>query len=203
MLSEKEIVDLFCALASLDAPSRYERPVAREVSAYLAEMGIEVDEDDAGERIGGNCGNLYATVTGDLPGPPVLFCAHMDTVEPCRSKRIIITQDRVIKSDGTTVLGADNVAALTAILATLRSLHRSGIPHREVELFFTVGEEIHLQGSRHADLSRFKAGAAYVLDANRSPGIGVVAAPGHINLVVEIEGRAAHAGINPEEGSAR
>jgi len=200
MLPEKTIVDLFCRLASLDAPSRSERPVADAVIDFLKRRDISVTEDDAGEKIGGNCGNLTAFVPGALPGPPILFVVHMDTVEPCHGKKIIVTDDRVIRSDGTTILGADDVSALTAVLAGIQYLKESGEPHRTLELLFTVAEETHLQGIRHADLSVFQSGSAYVLDANRSPGIGVIAAPGHISFEVEIEGQSAHAGINPEAG---
>ena len=200
MQSEKEIVDLFCRLASLDAPSRSERLVADAVTAYLNELGITVEEDDTAARIGGNSGNLTARIPGSVPGPAILFCAHMDTVEPCHDKKIIITDDRVIRSDGTTILGADDVAALTGILANIKDLMKTGIPHRDIELFFTVAEETHLLGSRQVDLSGFKAACAYVIDANRAPGIGVTGAPGHISFEVDITGQSAHAGINPEEG---
>lgn len=200
MLSENAVVALFCRLASLDAPSRSERPVADAVIDYLDQLGVSVDEDDAAAKIGGNCGNLYARLPGTVPGPAVLFCVHLDTVEPCHAKKIVVTEDRVIRSDGTTILGADDVSALAAVLESLRTLVETGIPHRDIELLFTVAEETHLQGSRHADLTRFSAGAAYVLDANQSPGLGVVAAPGHVSFEVDIKGHAAHAGINPEEG---
>ena len=108
MLPEQTIVDLFCRLASLDAPSRSERLVADAVIDYLKVLGVPVTEDETAAKIAGNCGNLTARIPGTIPGPPILFCVHMDTVELCHNKKIIVTEDRVIRSDGTTILGAED-----------------------------------------------------------------------------------------------
>ena len=54
MLAEfKEIVALPCH-------SLQERPVFELLKGKLEALGFTVEEDDAGEKLGGNCGNLWA-----------------------------------------------------------------------------------------------------------------------------------------------
>ena len=47
-----EVVDLFTELAAIRSPPGAERPVAHRVDAYLSELGLMAEEDDAGSRIG-------------------------------------------------------------------------------------------------------------------------------------------------------
>ena len=111
-VNEKRVVDEFQELTAIDAPSFGEREMADRLIPKLKELGFEVEEDNAGEHFGGNAGNLYAYLPGDLPGDPVLLSGHMDTVEPSKGKKGIIGEDGVIRSAGTAVLGADDVAGL-------------------------------------------------------------------------------------------
>jgi tripeptide aminopeptidase len=200
MLTEQEIIDLFVKLVSHDAPSLKERAVADDIRAYLEDLGFPVEEDDAAEKINGDTGNLFCRIPGTIPGPGILFCTHMDTVKPCFGKKIIIGDDRVIRSDGSTILGADDISGVAAVLTSIKWLRQTGTPHRDIELLFTVAEELHVLGSRNYDSSKIRAKTAYVLDANKAPGLAVVAAPGHISFDMVIHGRSAHAGINPEAG---
>lgn len=200
MIDEKRLVELFCELVRIDSPSRGERMMADRVTGLLRELGCEVFEDQAGQAIGGNCGNLYARLPGDLPGEPLLFAVHLDTVEPGRGKQAIIGPDGVIRSSGSTVLGADDLAGVSAILEAIRSVREDGSLHRPLEILLTVAEEQHLTGSHHLDTARLSAREAYVLDTSGAPGLAVLQAPGHIALTFEIHGQAAHAGIAPETG---
>jgi len=79
-------------------------------------------------------GNIYAN--NNAPGQPILLCAYMDTVQPGENIKPII-QNGIIKSSGDTILGADNKAALTAILSALESIKLN----RPIELIFSVKEE--------------------------------------------------------------
>lgn len=216
---------LFLDLVALDAPSFAERPAADRVIAVLASLGLTVEEDEAAGQIGGNCGNLLCRIpanwalqhAGDQASPasashsdqaaqvaaarpPLLLSTHLDTVEPCRNKRITLGDDGVFRSDGTTILGADDYAGVAAILEAVHRLKEHPVPHRALELLFSVAEEAHLQGISRFDCNKLQAAEGYVLDTSGAPGIGVVQAPGHNHLVFEITGRAAHAGIAPETG---
>ena len=142
-VNEKRVVDEFQELTAIDAPSFGEREMADRLIPKLKELGFEVEEDNAGEHFGGNAGNLYAYLPGDLPGDPVLLSGHMDTVEPSKGKKGIIGEDGVIRSAGKAVLGADDVAGLVEILEGIRSVKEAGVPHRDIEILFAIAEELY------------------------------------------------------------
>ncbi len=200
MINEQRLTQLFGELVTIDAPSLQERTMADAVSRLLSALGFEVFEDQAAAAIGGNCGNFYARLTGDLPGLPLLLSGHLDTVEPCRGKRAIVGTDGIIRSAGDTILGADNLAGISAILEAVRSVREDGIPHRSLEILLSVAEERHLTGTHHLEIGRLAAREAYVLDTSGSPGLAILQAPGHIALTFDFLGQAAHAGIAPETG---
>lgn len=72
-VNEKRVVDEFQELTAIDVPSFEERQMADRLIVKLKELGFEVEEDNAGEHFGGNAGNLYAYLPGDLPGDPGPF----------------------------------------------------------------------------------------------------------------------------------
>ncbi len=197
------LVEEFCNLARVDSEPYEEADLAEVVERILLELGFDVERDDAGERIGGNCGNLIARLPGNgcsCPDPePILLCAHLDRVPPGKGVRPRLDGDRIFSS-GDTVLGADDVAGLVAILAGARMARnlRSTLPPLEVAI--TVCEEKGLQGSRHLDYSRLQSKVGFVFDAARPVGVVIAGAPTHIKFDVDIVGRAAHAGINPQDG---
>lgn len=193
-------VDLFCELISHDAPSLHEGEIADWLRNWLQdELGLSLEEDDTASKISGESGNLICRIPGKLPGPGRLFSVHLDTVEPCRNKKVII-ENGIIKTDGSTILGADDMAGVAAILTALWQIRKEGSPHTDIELLFTVAEELHLQGSRHIKPDWLKSDLAFVLDTSGAPGLAVNTAPGHIDFTFRITGKAAHAGIAPEQG---
>jgi tripeptide aminopeptidase len=196
----KRLVDLFCGLVPIDSPSLGERAMADVVRPLLEELGFQVQEDHAAPLISGHCGNLIARCPGRLEGPPLLLGVHLDTVEPCHGKKAVTGSDGIIRSQGTTVLGADDLAGITAILEALRTARERGIPHRSLEILLSVAEELHLRGSSQLEPGQFKAKEAYILDTSGPPGLLVLAAPGHIHMRFQVTGKAAHAGIAPQDG---
>ena len=195
------IIEDFLALVKLNVTSLKERAIADELRARLTALGLSVEEDDAGGRIGGQAGNLIARLPGDPGRPVILFSAHMDRVENHGSIRPLLDESRgVVTSDGTSILGADDVAGLAAILDGLRRVRASGRPHGEVEVVFSVAEEIGLKGAGRLDYSRLKAKAAFVLDCGGRLGLIVNQAPTQYSFLITVHGRSAHAGIAPEEG---
>lgn len=199
-IDRERLTSDFLALAAESSESLDERRVAGLLTEKLRAIGFSVTEDDAGQKLGGNAGNLYGFLKGTLPGLPLLFSAHMDTVKPGREKRPILHEDGIITSDGTTVLGADDAAGLAEILEGIRSIHEAGIPHRDIEILFPVAEEIYIQGSSVFDLSRIRAREAYVLDMSGTVGSAAVRAPSMLAFSVTVRGRASHAGFAPENG---
>ena len=141
-------------------------------------------------------GNIIASERGS---DPLLLSAHMDTVEPGRGISPRVAGDMIV-SDGTTILGGDCKAGVAAILEALESIKEDGAPHRPVELAFTREEEIGLVGARNLDFSRITAKEAVVFDGEGPPSRITSASPTYIGFDVEITGRAAHAGVEPEKG---
>lgn len=203
-IDEDRLVRTFCELVAVDAPPLEEKVMFETMRGRLEALGFEVREDDAAAKIGGQCGNLYAFLPGCGDAaktlPAVLFAAHLDTVMPARGKRAVVESDGVIRSDGTTVLGADDIAGLAAILEAIRALREDKAEHRPIELFCSVAEEMHLTGAHEMRVEWLEARQAYVLDNSGPPGIATTSAPGMISLEAEVLGKASHAGIAPADG---
>src|SRR5260370_28076488 len=83
MINEERLAKLFRELCLINAPALQEADCARYVKNHLESMGLEVHEDNAAEKLGGNSNNIIALLKGNKPGAPRIFLsAHMDTVEP-------------------------------------------------------------------------------------------------------------------------
>lgn len=200
MINKKRVLDEFFELVQIKCSTRQEREVGDLLTQRLKELGCTVTEDNAGEKLGGNCGNLIANLTGNIPGAPtVMLAAHIDCVEPCANVKPRIT-DGVITSDGTTILGADDKAGVTAILETLRVIKEQNLAHGDLQIVFTVAEEGGVNGSKNMDKSLLKADFGYALDSSGRPGKIIVKAPGQNKIHVKIHGKTAHAGLAPEQG---
>ncbi|MGZ4289914.1 MAG: M20/M25/M40 family metallo-hydrolase [Gaiellaceae bacterium] len=194
-----EAVDLFIELAAIPSPPGEERGVADIVLRYLRDLGLEPDEDACGPRIGSTAGNVYARLEPTADGTPLFLCAHMDTVPP-DGKLEPVVEDGVVRNTGGTILGADNKAALTAMLEGVRHVLVENLPHAGIELVFTPMEEVGLVGAKAFDDERLRAQVGYVYDQEGAMGEVVLGAPWSRALEVRFHGRSAHAGMAPEEG---
>lgn len=178
-------------LAAIPTPPGSEQPVADRVSGFLRELGLEVDEDDAG--------NLYCRLPRSTSGTALFLCAHMDTVPPDGPIEPVV-EDGVVWNRGGTILGADNKSAVAAMLEAVRRIAREERPHAGVELVFTPQEEVGLLGAKAFDHTRLESEAGFVYDQAAPIGEIVLGAPTQRSLRLRFHGRAAHAGMYPEEG---
>lgn len=199
-INQKRMVQTFMELVSIDSPSRHERHMADRLIRDLSEIGFVVSEDDSAGKIGGDCGNLFAVWRGDADLPVLLFCGHMDTVQPANGKRAVLDPDKTIRSAGDTVLGADDLSAVAAILEACRTIRDSGLRHRSIELLLSVSEETYCLGASVFDFSKVTAKEGYVLDYEGAQGQAVLSAPSILRFQAEIFGKASHAGFAPEMG---
>ena len=204
MINQERIVEEFLRLVQIDSPSLHEREIADYLKRKLTDIGLEVMEDGAGQAIGNSCddqtGNLIAIKRGNCTeAPSVMFCAHMDTVEPGRGVKPVI-RDNVVYSDGSTILGGDDKAGIAAIVEMLQVIKEQNIPHGDIEVVFTVAEECGLRGSKYLDYKRLKSKMCFVLDCDGSAGTVITKAPSQYKIKSTIIGKSAHAGISPEEG---
>jgi tripeptide aminopeptidase len=191
----------FAELCRIESPSGQERAVADRVTTELQGMGLEVQEDDAGAAAGSDAGNLLARIPArGEGGPGLLLCAHLDTVPPIAPVDPVL-EDGHWHNRNQAILGADNKAAVAAMLTLGHRLIASeGPPPVSVELLFTVSEENGLRGAANFDASGLRSNFGYVFDHASPLGEIVLAAPTYQRFAAELRGRAAHAGIRPENG---
>lgn len=194
---QSDVVKYFLELVAIDSESKNERAMADRVKLDLAELGAEVWEDDCNVQTGGNAGNIYAFFAGNPDKSPVLFCAHLDTVKPGNSVKASIDGDRIV-TDKSTVLGGDDKSGIAEIMIGIQNALQMP-DHAPVEVLFTVSEEIGLLGAKHFDKSKLRSAFGYALDAHRV-GELVIGAPAQNSIRITINGKEAHAGVEPEKG---
>jgi tripeptide aminopeptidase len=209
-LERRYLHGTFAELCRIESPSGRERACAERVTAELRALDVAVEEDEAGPRVGSDCGNLLAFVPtarraaaptageAGVPRRSVLLCAHLDTV-PLQAPVEPVLVDGGWENANDGILGADNKAAVAVLLALARHVSREGAPV-DVELLFTVGEEIALAGSNAFDASRLRSDFGFVFDHASPIGEVVIDSPTHFRIQAAFRGAAAHAGIRPEEG---
>jgi tripeptide aminopeptidase len=196
-----DVLSLFLELAKLPSPPGEERAVADRVLHYLAALGLEADEDDAGAKVGSTMGNIFCRLEpAGGSGAPVFFCAHLDTVPPEAPIEPVVGDDEVVRNGAGTILGADDKSAVAAMLEAAARLVEERRPHSGVELLFTPKEEVGLLGAAAFDESRLAARVGYVYDHAGPVGEVILGAPHQQKLDVRFHGRAAHAGMFPEDG---
>jgi tripeptide aminopeptidase len=129
----------------------------------------------------------------------VFLCAHLDTVPPADSIEPVV-EDGVVRNGRDAILGADNTAAVAAMLEAARRVLAENRPHAGIELLFTPKEEVGLLGAFAFDHTRLRAKVGYVYDQAAPIGDVILGAPSAHQVHVTFHGRAAHAGMYPEEG---
>lgn len=190
MINRDRMVDALTELIRIDSPSGFEDEIAADLERRLGALGVQASADSAG--------NIHGRVAGH--GEPLLLSAHMDTVEPGRGIEPRWDGPDILRSDGSTILGADNKAGCAVILEVVASLLEDGGTHRPVEIAISRGEEIGLVGARAMDFSRISAKIAIVVDSGGPPSDVQGQAPFHYVYDIEVHGKLAHAGVEPEKG---
>ncbi|HEV2859510.1 MAG TPA: M20/M25/M40 family metallo-hydrolase [Pyrinomonadaceae bacterium] len=199
MINQERIKNLLLELVRIDSVSREEREVAQRIKQYCEELGAEVEIDGAGEKVGGNTGNVIARFPGTIPGAEaIMMSAHMDTVVPGRGVKPVVEGD-IIRSDGTTVLGGDDKSGCAVIIEVIRCLQEQSIPHAPIDAVFSICEEVGLLGAKHVDLSKMRARYGLVFDSD-DPGFLFTKGPSANHFEFKIYGLESHAGVAPEEG---
>ena len=143
-------------------------------------------------------GNLLARIPG-RGERTVLLCAHLDTVAGAAPiEPVVVDGGWENANDG--ILGADNKAAVAVILEVARRATIEGAPVG-IELLFTVAEEngaARRQGVRRA--AACAPSSATCSTTRPRSARSSTASPTYYRIAAEFHGRAAHAGIRPEDG---
>lgn len=190
-------VQSFLSLVQIDSVTYEEQRIIQHITRAFEALGLAVINDGTGRD---GAGNLLIRLPGTrMQVPPLLLSAHTDTVEPGRGVKPRV-QDGVIRSDGTTVLAADNKASVAALLEAVQILTEHRLPHRTVELVLTWGEERGHAGAVAFDTRQLASRMGATLDDAAPPGRVTIAAPAYRSIRARFVGRAAHAGADPERG---
>jgi tripeptide aminopeptidase len=200
---DASVTELFLELVAVPSPSRRERMLGELIRDWLAGHGASAGFDDAGQANGSDCGNLIATVPGAPQAGTYLFVSHIDTVESgtppvCPH----IDADGVIRSDGATILGADNKAAVAAVMRVCAAATKIPEAQRPTVLAaFTCCEESGKMGAGllSAELLQ-RVDCVFSIDGAKPVGTIITRALGQTSFAFVVQGRAAHAAANPEAG---
>lgn len=199
MLLKDRLIENFIKMVKIDSPSNKELEMANYLINYLDARGIKATVDNAGEKFGGNSGNIIAHIKGESSENPICFAAHMDQVSPCLGVKPVV-DGNIIKTDGTTTLGADDKAGIAAILEALETVMENKIPHRDIYLLFTVCEEAGMLGVKNFNPNNLPCKDVVILDAGGASGVIAYKAPSQETMNITFYGKKAHAGMEPEKG---
>jgi tripeptide aminopeptidase len=197
-LNHARLIDYFMDLVRIDSLSRREGALARRLKSDLEALGAKVRVDDAGERVGGDTGNVIAAMPGTIPGPWLLLSAHMDTVVPGEGVKPVRVGDR-ITSNGRTILGGDDKSGVAIIMEVLRTLTERPSPRGGIEVAFTICEEVGLLGAKHLAADALQARDGLVLDSEHANFL-FTKGPAADRIEFTVMGLEAHSGICPEQG---
>jgi len=192
------LIKLFCKLATIPSPSGSELNVARFIKEYLHKSKIKSYFDSNGENNNSNVGNLIVNLSRNKKSPTILFVSHIDTVETGEEKIKPIVKKNIIASDKTTVLGADNKAAVACMLQILEDVN-NWQTRPNIITAFTTREESGKMGSSFLKLTE-KIDYCFNLDGDTSPGVFINQNLGEVPFEIALRGKAAHAAIEPEKG---
>ncbi len=186
---EARLTQTLIELAGISSVSGQEAGVRDYVRDRLERLGLSTEVDAGGNLIA----RMPGTPTARNGEAPLLLNAHMDRVPPGRGHTPIVA-DGVMRSDGTTNLGADDSAGIAVILHTVTELHYRGLPHPPLLLLFTTGEEVGLTGAKAFDPAPWGAREGIVFDNAGEAGVVVTRAATYIAVDVTLHGSGGHPG---------
>ncbi len=199
MINENRLIKTFMEYVQIDSETKNEKAIAEKIIKDLNDLGFDAFTDEAGKKLDSNGNNVYCFIPGTNPSEAMLFSAHMDTVTPGNGIVPYIDGD-YIKSKGDTILGGDDKAGITAIIEALRVIKENNLPHRPIEIVFTICEEGGVNGVKEVEFSKLTAKKGIVLDSGGSPSHIITEAPGQTRIFANIIGKPSHAGASPENG---
>ncbi|TRZ52267.1 M20/M25/M40 family metallo-hydrolase, partial [bacterium] len=179
-----KVVDIFLKLVAIDSPSGHEQGMIEYVKNWLNKIGLNYQIDSVG--------NILAKKPGI--GPPILFCVHMDTVQPGQGIKPILINNKIIKSSGNTILGTDNKAAVASLMMAVEE----SLSLKSFELLFTVNEE-NGSGLNNFHFDWIKSKIGFTFDSIKPIGSIILRSPFICLFEAEFNGKASHSSI-PKKG---
>lgn len=183
-INEQRLIKTFLDLVKIDSPSGEEQEISKDIIKRLRVLGLGYKKD--------SFGNILTGLKGQ--GKSILYLAHLDTVEPGRDVKPVI-KNNIIRSDGSTVLGADMKSAVAAILETIAYFKDNNVPHLPIEIIFTLQEELGLLGARALKKNNIKSKIGILFDGSGPMGGIALKEAGSKAIKIRLEGKAGHSGI--------
>lgn len=199
-----QAVDRLLHFLSIEGVTGQEAAIGKAVVQALVDAGIPrkaIRFDQANEQIPlrTQTGNLIVTLPGTRPGPRRLLMAHLDTVPLCAGARPLRKGNRIVAA-GQTALGGDDRTGVACLVSAAALLRQRQLAHPPLTLLFTVREESGLWGARYVDPAELgNPREAFNIDGRLASEM-TIGAVGAERWQVEIFGKAAHAGVHPEQG---
>lgn len=185
---ETDLINNFFQMVKIDSESGEEQKFLKFLSnLFDKKLNAHCEFDDYG--------NLIAHIFGknSQGQSPILFCCHGDTVKPGKLIQPILLNG-IIRSNGNTILGADDKAGIAELLEAIKNASQ----YPPIEIVITRQEEVGGLGSKNLDINFIKAKAGYVLDYKTLQDI-IVGGPSLMKINIKIIGKAAHA-VEPQNG---
>jgi len=189
-MNTERLISTFCELVKIPSESPDDQKFLSYVEKFLKIEGSKTKFDAYGNLI------IKFKAKNSKSVTPIAFCCHADTVKPGKGIRPIVDREKgIIKTDGTTILGADDKAGIAEVIEVIRASEK----HPPIEIILTRCEEIGSVGANHLDFSLIESKDVYVLDMD-SPDEIVIGEATHIHIDVTYTGKGAHSGVEPEKG---
>ena len=196
-INTQRLLEAFLAMVRINSPSGEEDEMRTWLVGQMNSLKLSHHTDKGG--------NLIVDVPAHQcqHNAILVLSGHMDVVPPCLNIKPIVEEadgDKIISSDNTTVLGADDKAGLAPILEAVQVVLEQGLPRPALRLIFTTREETKLGGAQDLEDADLKANFALIFDHTGKQGVIINEAPTYIEFVAECFGKSVHAGIMPEAG---
>jgi len=187
-MSEK-LINTFCKMVQISSESGNEKDFIYYLKdLFTKELGADCVLD--------NFGNLIAKIPAKSSSSvePIFFGVHADTVKPGENIEPVL-KDGIIYAKGETILGADDKAGIAELFEAIRTADC----YPPIEIVVSREEETGLKGSKNIDESLLQSKMGFVIDTDNLMDI-IVGGPSYMSIKVDITGKAAHAGMEPEKG---
>ncbi len=186
-MSER-MINQFMEMVKIDSESGNEANMIDYLFSEFKTLGGVPKKDSYGNLI------VKFPAKGCEGKDPILLSCHADTVKPGIGIEPIIAEG-IIRSKGNTILGADDKAGIAELLEALKVAK----VHPPLEIAISREEEVGLLGVKNLDYNLLSAKKGFLLDNDTLDTI-IIGGPSYYILDVNIKGKSAHAGMEPEKG---
>lgn len=140
MINRNRLIEFFKTCCKIPSQSGKEKEIIIFLKKVMEDMGFKTWEDNVSKETIGNANSLYAYLKGNPNKKALGFTAHADSVEHLESINII-QEENIIKTDGNSILGADNKAGIAITVEAIRSIIENNVDHGDIYVYFPVQEE--------------------------------------------------------------